>query len=404
MRMISPSDRDPHAPIRIADFSTHLSGPIASHLLQEMGATVIKVENPRTGDGNRDAFDVGGVGLMHLALNAGTRSLAVDRRSEDWPRIVAACARWADAVVVGTRPSDARRRGMDFLTMREANPQIVYCSVSGYGDVGPWRDHTAHGQTIDAFAGLVPVVPGDVQPQTRPGWRTAGTTLGGMFAALGILNALYRRARGAQHAQYLSVSLWQAAMWWSWRDLTSIANTGEPWVDYSDLGSRYGLYTTADDRTLLVAPVERRFWTAFCGLAELPDEVAGRGDWTGSGMEFGIGDAYAEERVQIAARVRTRPLDEWIGLLQAAEIPFAPVLTLAEAIDNDHARANGLMRPTRVGEKDFRIPASPVRIAAEDERLAVPGPLSPPPRIGEHNDDVLRELGLADLAGPTDPS
>jgi crotonobetainyl-CoA:carnitine CoA-transferase CaiB-like acyl-CoA transferase len=370
-----------------------------------MGATVIKVENPSTGDGNRDAFDVGGIGLMHLALNAGARSLAVDRRSPDWPRIVAACAAWADAVVVGTRPSDARRRGMDFLTMREANPGIVYCSVSGYGDEGPWRDQTAHGQTIDAFAGLVPVVPGDVQPQTRAGWRTAGTTLGGVFAAVGILNALYRRARGAAHAQYLSVSLWQAAMWWSWRDLTSIANTGEPWVDYGDLGSRYGLYTTADDRTLLVAPVEQRFWTAFCELAGLPDEVAARGDWTGSGMEFGVGDAYAQERVQIAGRVRTRPLDAWIGLLQKADIPFAPVLTLAEAIDNDHARANGLMRATRVGGRDFSVPASPVRLAAEDERLVAPGPLSSPPGIGEHNDEILRELGLADLAGgATDPS
>src|SRR3954454_2122613 len=101
--------------LRVVDFSTHLSGPLATHLLTELGATVVKVENPRTGDGNRAIFEVGGgMGLFHLALNSGARSLAVDRRSELWPEVVAAAARWADVVVVGARPLDARKRGTDF--------------------------------------------------------------------------------------------------------------------------------------------------------------------------------------------------------------------------------------------------------------------------------------------------
>ena len=130
--------------LRIVDFSTHLSGPMASHLLCELGADVIKVENPRTGDGNRGIFDVGaGMGMMHLALNSGARSLTVDRRSEQWPTVVAACARWADAVVVGARPVDARRRGIDFETLRAHNPELIYCSISGFGDHGPWVDLTA---------------------------------------------------------------------------------------------------------------------------------------------------------------------------------------------------------------------------------------------------------------------
>src|ERR1700756_1294671 len=106
--------QDPDEPlIRIVDFSTHLSGPLASHLLGELGAEVIKVENPRTGDGNRGIFDVGGgMGMMDLALNSGAPSLGVERRSEQWPEVIAACARWADAVIVGARPVDARRRGM----------------------------------------------------------------------------------------------------------------------------------------------------------------------------------------------------------------------------------------------------------------------------------------------------
>jgi crotonobetainyl-CoA:carnitine CoA-transferase CaiB-like acyl-CoA transferase len=388
--------------MRIADFSTHLSGPIASHLLHELGADVIKIENPRTGDGNRGAFEVrDGVGLMHLALNSGARSLAVDRRSEAWPRVVAACAAWADAVVVGTRPSDARRRGIDFLAMQQSNPDIVYCSVSGYGDVGPWRDHTAHGQSLDGYAGLVDIVDdGGLQPQTRPGWRTAGTTLAGVFAALGISTALYHRAAGLRRAQYLTVSVWQAAMWWSWRDATMLANRGEPWVDYSDLGSRYSLYRTADGRALLVAPVERRFWERFCAVAELPDDRRDTGTWGLSGMEFGQGAEFDIEREVIAERIARRPLEEWSELLGDAEIPFAPILTVAEALGSEHARLNGVLRETSVAGRPFKVTASPIREAADaaGEELPLPGPLSSPPDIGEHSAKILAELGLSDLA------
>src|SRR3954465_2322960 len=197
--------------LRVVDFSTPLSGPLATHLLTELGATVIKVENPRTGDGNRAIFDVGdGMGLFHLALNSGTRSLAIDRRSELWPDVVAAAARWADAVAVGARPMGARRRGMDFETMKAPNPRLIYAALSGFGDHGPWRDLTAHGQTMDGYAGLVRVVDGPVQPQTQSGWRTAGTTLSGIFTALGILAALHRRDNGYDQAQYIGVSIWQS--------------------------------------------------------------------------------------------------------------------------------------------------------------------------------------------------
>jgi crotonobetainyl-CoA:carnitine CoA-transferase CaiB-like acyl-CoA transferase len=387
--------------IRIVDFSTHLSGPLATHLLAELGATVVKVENPRYGDGNRGIFEVApGAALFHLSLNSGTRSLAIDRRSEDWPHVVAACARWADAVVVGARPLDARRRGMDFETMRAANPELIYCSISGFGDEGPWRDLTAHGQTIDSYAGLVDVVDGDPQPHTRPGWRTAGTTLGGVFAAIGLLGAINRRDRARVSGdpirpQYLSVSLWQAAMWWSWRDLTTLANAGEPWLDYSDLGSRYSLYRTKDRRVVLCAPSERRFWEPFVDLVGLPAEWKQVGEWGASGMDHGEGEAYAHERVTIAERMATRTLDEWAPLFAEAEIPFAPVLTLDEAMSSEHAQVNGLMRETELEGETYRIPAIPVRRGADDSSLERPGPMSEPPAIGAQTAELLAELGVA---------
>jgi crotonobetainyl-CoA:carnitine CoA-transferase CaiB-like acyl-CoA transferase len=289
---------------------------------------------------------------------------------------------------------------MDFETMRAANPELIYCSISGFGDEGPWRDLTAHGQTIDSYAGLVDVVDGYPQPHTRPGWRTAGTTLGGVFAAIGLLAAINRRDRARLaddpiRPQYLSVSLWQAAMWWSWRDTTMFANADKPWLDYTDLGSRYGLYETADGRVVLLAPIEQKFWRTFCDLAGLPEETRERGDWT-AGMFYGEGPDFIDERREIATRVGERTLDEWIELLAPTDVPFAPLLTIDEALSSEHAEANGILRDVDVDGRALRIPASPVRFGRSDDHVDPPAAMPGPPKIGEHSAEIRRLLGLAD--------
>jgi crotonobetainyl-CoA:carnitine CoA-transferase CaiB-like acyl-CoA transferase len=382
---------------RIVDFSTHMSGPLASGLLAEAGAEVIKVESPTVGDGNRGTEPrVNGLGVFHLALNRGVRSLAVSTRSEAWPGVVEACARWADAVIVGARPSDARRRGLDFASLRRINPAIVYCLISGFGETGPWSRHPAHGQTLDAFAGNVPVDWVDGSPRTPPGWRSAGPGLAGVFAALGVMTGLYKARDGV--AQHVSVSLWKSAIWWNWRDTTTLANLGHPWTDYGDLGSRYAMYATADDRAILVAPVERKFWVRFVDLLGLPPEYRDHCRWDLSGMEFGRDPEYAHEPEAIAAAMRTRTLDEWVEALGEIDIPFAPMLTLSEVIESEHAASNPVMREVTIDGEQVRVPVSPMRVTEE----AVPDALDdlrPPPAIGEHTEELLAELGIPDLAG-----
>jgi crotonobetainyl-CoA:carnitine CoA-transferase CaiB-like acyl-CoA transferase len=373
-----------------------LSGPLASHLLIDAGAEVIKVEHPRVGDGNRGLKrKIAGLGDHHVSLNPGATSLAISTKSPHWNEVVAASARWADAVIVGARPSDARRRGLDFATVREAKPDIVYCLISGYGLRGPWVEYTAHGQNIDAMAGRVDVDCEGGQPSTRPGWRSAGSSLAGVFAALGLLTAVIRRDRGGG-AQFVHTSLWNAAMWWSWRDLNALANEGRPWSEYGDLGSRYAMWTTADRRVLLVCPIERKFWERFCDLLELPSEWRQRGEWEG-GSDFG----YDDERGTIAARMARRGLQEWVRLLEPTDIPFAPVLDLEEALESDHAIANNVFEETTVDGRPVRVAASPVRVYADEAAALADGARSigPPPRLGEHSADVLERLGLGELVG-----
>lgn len=386
---------------RVADFSTHLSGPMCSQLLTELGADVVKIENPRVGDGNRGLTPlIQDVGSMHIALSSGTRSLAIDRHSPHWDDVVAASAQWADAVIVGSRPIDAQARGLDFATMAKANPEIVYCLITGYGEAGPWRDYTAHGQNMDALAGLVPLDWNDGMPATRPGFRTAGTTLAGIYAALGLMSGLYEQAKqGGSH--YVRVSVWGSAMAWQWRDLVNYANSGEPWFEYRDMGSRYGIYPTADERALLVCPIERKFWQQFCAVTGL-EHLQDKGSWEESGMDFGRGLDSADERRMIAERLRTRLLSAWVAEFEKTTIPFAPILTTQEALQSEHAAVNNVLASTTVGGKQARFAASPVRVGRADDGLAPAFSdveLSPPPDLGEHTDQVLAEIGLPELAG-----
>jgi crotonobetainyl-CoA:carnitine CoA-transferase CaiB-like acyl-CoA transferase len=387
---------DPVTPIKVVDFSNHLSGPMAAHLLVEIGADVLKVEHPKIGDGNRGNEPlIAGAGDLHVGLNAGARSIAVSTHSPHWPTVVAACASWADAVIVGARPSDAARRGLDFASLQKANPEIVYCLISGYGLVGPWADYKAHGQNMDALAGRVDLEWVDGKPETQLGWRSAGTSLAGVFGALGALAGVIRRDRGGG-AQFVHTSIWNTAMWWNWRDINTLANLGHGWNEYQSLGARYGMYRTSDDRALLVCPLEQKFWEAFCDVAELPAEYRGRGDWTHS-MDFGSDD----EIPVIAARIATKSLDDWTNILHEAEVPFAPVLTLEEALDSDHAKINQVVRGTTVNDSAVKVAASPVQFHDDEQGAMNPdlADLSSPPDIGEHTAGILDDIGLSELIG-----
>jgi crotonobetainyl-CoA:carnitine CoA-transferase CaiB-like acyl-CoA transferase len=392
---------------RVVDFSTHLSGPIASRHLVQLGADVVKIEHPKVGDGNRQFPPFfHDEGIHHLVLNPGTRSLAVDPGSADWPRIVQAAARWADVVIVGNRPSNAIRLGIDFVSMTRHNNDLVYCLVTGYGVDGEWAGWPAHGLNMDSLAGAVPLEQVDGRPDVPEYFRTAGTTVAGIEAALGIYAALHRRSQGGG-GQVVHLSVWESALSWMWRDVATFANLGRQWTPYKELGSRYCVYQTKDQKALLVCPSERHFWQAFCSELGLPHELKERGDWsTGSDM----GERYVAlgEREVIQEKIFERTRAEWIGRLRQAEIPFAPILDWREAMASPHAQANGVMSEFEYCGNNVRIPVAPVSITpsatlAEGGYEALASAhrdkarnVSRPPTLGENNAEVLRDFGLLD--------
>jgi crotonobetainyl-CoA:carnitine CoA-transferase CaiB-like acyl-CoA transferase len=373
--------------LRVLDLATHYSGPLAARILSDLGADVVSIEHPRLGDGNRGSEPlVKGEAVAHLMFNAGKRSVAVDRRSPEWPDVFSGALRWADVVIVGGLPEVLAGRGMDFASCCKINPRLVYCVVTGYGEVGPWRARPAHGLNADMAAGLVPVERTADGPRVRSDFRSAGTTVAGLQAAIGILEAVRRRdATGV--AQRVSVSIWESAMFWHWRDVTTLANAGTMMPSYSDLGVRYAIYETGDNELLLICPIEQKFWERFCDMAGLPAEVRAHGDWSATGMDYG----YEEEHSIIAKAVARRSAADWVEALNSAGIPYAEVLTPAAALASEQAQATGVLRPVVGCDTTFLVPRIPIDLAdAHDEVSA--GPELSLPDLGSDTAGFLRDI------------
>ena len=368
-----------------------MPGPMASRLLCDLGADIIKVENPKTGDATRGfAPYIHGEGLFHVSMNAGIRSLAMSSRAPEWKPVVEALARWTDVMIVGGQPEGLAKLGIDFETMTRANPRLVWCNLTGYGEKGPLRHLPAHGLNPDAYAGIVPIDWKDGVPWPNAMYQSIGAPLAGVFTALGVLAGLRRRDATGE-AQRLDVSLLGTAFWFNWRHVGTWANLGERWFSYGDFGGRYATYETSDRKIILVCPIEKTFWEAFCTLLGLPDDWKTRGTWGRSEMDHGID--YPWERAEIARRIREHPRAHWERELVALKIPYASVLTLEEAIGSEQIGAIGAMREVAVDGHRAKIPSMPVHFATGNRG----GPLEAPmrtPGLGEHTAQILAELGI----------
>jgi crotonobetainyl-CoA:carnitine CoA-transferase CaiB-like acyl-CoA transferase len=392
--------RPPLAGVRIVECSMLGPGAITTHLA-DLGADVIKVEPP-SGDYVREMTwpIIDGVSLMHLHVGRGKRSVALDLRSEKGRAVFLELARGADAVVEAMRPGGLERRGVGYDTLRDINPAIVFITISGYGMTGPYKDMPSHGVAYDTWAGLVQPGIDDEGFAYIPEHASMGIHAGPLFGALGVLAGIVRaRQTGEGCRMEIAQSDAAAAMDWyrseTWKayerpddEVTGNRSDGyerrAPGTAGMRHGVRYQIYESKDGFVLFQAS-EREFWKNFC-------EGVGRGDLFETYPGSKLADhAPGNRELQAELRdiFRTRTTAEWIAFGDRENTPIAPVNTPRTLADDPQFQARMPFMPRAVlGAEQLPLP-----IKLVDEALPVP---TKAPTLGQHTDEVLRELGYDD--------
>ena len=374
--------------IRILDLTNVLAGPFCCHQLAHMGADVIKIETPGTGDlarqlGADPARNANLMGISFLAQNPGKRSITLNLKSASGKRILKELVQKADALVENFRPGVMARLNLDYETLREANPRLVYCAISGFGQDGPLAKLPAYDQIVQGMSGVMSITgDGDTAPY-RVGYPM-GDTIGGMTAAFAVAAALANKAE--DRGTFIDVSMLEAViatMGWVVSNHLIAGQAPIPNGNDNFTASPSGTFKTADGVMNIAANKQEQF-EALCEIIDNPslardprfadrkDRLANRSALT------------AELEVAFA----TAPTNEWVEKLTTNGVPTGPVWSVPEALAHPQLADRGLLQTHRVGSEDLQL----VGIGAKLDGIA-PGVDSPPPTLGEHTNDILSELG-----------
>lgn len=365
--------------ITVLDLTRLLPGGMCTLLLADLGADVIKVEEPDRGDYLR-AFPplVDGTSALFLALNRGKRSITLNLKNPRGRALLLELASSADVLIEGFRPGVLARLGLDWEMLHRACPRLIVCAISGYGQQGPLAQRVGHDLNYMGLAGALPLFAprGGGSPHV-PGMQIADLGGGALPAAVGVLAALVERGRTGE-GSYVDVSMTDGVLSWlatyvaqAWAGDTVAGGTSA----LTGGAACYSIYTTGDNRYLTLAAVEERFWANFCRLVGRETFIKQQwSDWPEQQALF----------TDLDALFRTRTLADWLVFFGDAEVCIAPVLSIEEALDAAQTRGservltfdNGTTTP-------LRLPAGLFGTSAT----------SPPPALGEHTGAVLEGLG-----------
>jgi len=343
----------PLAGIRVLDFSTLLPGPLATLMLAEAGAEVIKIERPDGEDMRRFQPLWGEESVSFALLNRGKKSVAADLKDPRARDRILALAKTADVVVEQFRPGVMDRLGLGYSAFRAANPRIVYCAISGYGQSGPRRDRAGHDLNYIGDAGLLALSSGPPGKRVVPPALVADIAGASYPAVMNILLAL-RQREATGEGTFIDVSMADCVFPFMFWALGAGFATGEWPGNGSDLLTggtpRYRLYETRDGKVAAVAAIEQRFWMSFAAAI---------------GLEPKLIDDERDKAATIARVteiIASKIAAEWLPIFDKADCCCSIVQDLRAALDDAHFKARGLFAARLVNATGQAIPAIPVPI------------------------------------------
>jgi crotonobetainyl-CoA:carnitine CoA-transferase CaiB-like acyl-CoA transferase len=382
----------PLGDIRVLDLTRLLPGGFCSLLLADLGADVVKVEDTGTGDyvrwappyyGDESDQALGTRSALYLALNRGKRSIRLDLKSEGGRDAFLRLVREYDVVLDGFRPGVLDKLGVGYEALREANPAVVYCAITGYGQTGPNTQRAGHDMNYLGLTGLLGLTG---EPGGRPiqaAGQIADVGGGALMAAFGVMAALHERRRSGE-GQVVDVSMTDGAM--SWLAMVAAAYLCDGQVPRRGEGQLTGAFACyypyeAADGWVTCGALEPKFWAAFCNGVERPDLIAKQFARPGSDDWREIADVF-----------RSRTREEWRAFNDEHDAMIEPVLELDEALDSELVRKREMVveleQPPFGAVRQLGVPVKLSRTPG--------GPDRPAPALGEHTEEVLSEAGLSE--------
>lgn len=379
----------PLSGVRVVESASFITGPYCAQLLADLGADVVKVEAPDRGDPFRSF--AGSLYSPHFtAYNRNKRSVALDLRSERGTLAMRKLLARADVLVENYRPGVMDRLGFGYETVRESNPRLIYCSISGMGRSGPYVERPAYDTVGQALSGMLSQTLELERPRIVGPAFSDGIT--GLTAAYAILAALRARERTGE-GQRVDVSMLQATTAFMTSEAAYYFQLGEEGGPRLRPALSQAYAFTCQDDTLIAIHLSSldKFWEGLARAVDRPDLLAD----PGLGTRLDRVQRVEQLQTLLAAEFRKRPRAEWLRILQSHDVPHAPVYTFGEVFEDPQARHLGLRldlgHPT---EGTVGTVAPPVRFSATPW-----GTLAAPPTLGEHTAEILRELDLP----PEDP-
>lgn len=354
--------------LKCLDLSRQLPGPFCSMLLADLGVDVLVISAPN---------DPLGIGIPLIQRNK--RSMTLNLKAQQGREIFLRLVREADILLEGFRPGVTERLGIDYPTLSALNPRLIYCSISGYGQDGPYRNKVGHDLNYLGYAGVLSVSGAAGQPPTVMPVQVADIGGGALMAAVGILAALFARHHSGK-GQYVDISMLDGSVVWNvFHILMYLVRGSQPERGQTQLTGHYpcyAVYETKDGKYVTVGALEPHFWANLCERLGLSHFI---------GDQFAEGPRREEMFREFRKKFREKTREEWLQQLGDVDICFGPVNDIPEALADPQVRHRRI-----VEQQDGKLLLGcPIKLSENPPRRP-----QAPPSLGSHTDEVLSSLGF----------